>query len=219
MKFLSYLISLIEARDWTAFENVALRDPVAFQVFTDIVSDHPEFNGMTLLHACARYNPPIDIVSHMIMAYPETLGVQDCIGRTPLHVAAGTDASPQLIRLLVKACPGSCNVQDDDGMTPLHLACDSSCRLFEGDDTYKRGPPLYDTVRHLLKGSLLSATLEDEDEMSALECAIVSDAPIKVVKLLQMATHKQIINMINASCNSDLQRIHIIGVVDPTKKV
>ena len=215
MQYLSILLGLIEAKDWTTFENMALRDPAAFQVITDIISNNPEFNGMTLLHACARYNPPVEIVSHMIMVCPGIVGAQDCIGRTPLHVAAGTGASPRLIRLLVKACPQSCNVQDEDGRTPLHLACDSSCQLFENDDSDERGPPSYDAVLALLKGSLLSATLEDEDEMSALEYAIVSDAPIEVVKLLQKATQKQIKNTLNTD-NSDFQRTQRTTVGAPT---
>ena len=43
----------------------------------------------------------------------------------------------------------------------------------------------------LLKASPLSLCSEDQDGMSALEHAILSEASIKVVKLLQYATRKQ----------------------------
>ena len=50
----------------------------------------------------------------------------------------------------------------------------------------------------------LTATLEDENEMSALEYAILSDAKIDVVKLLQNAIRVQIKKTLNAG-NSDFQ--------------
>jgi hypothetical protein len=43
----------------------------------------------------------------------------------------------------------------------------------------------------MLEASPLSVALEDQDGMSALEHAIFSSAPIKVVKLLQYATRKR----------------------------
>jgi len=62
--------------------------------------------------------------------------------------------------------------------------CTSHVTLFEGDQT-ERAPPTIDVVRALLSGSWRSVLVEDEDEMSPIEYAIVSDANIKVVKLLQ----------------------------------
>ena len=46
-------------------------------------------------------------------------------------------------------------------------------------------------MQALIAASPSSVPLEDEDGMSALEHAIFSDAPIRVVKLLQHVTRKQ----------------------------
>jgi hypothetical protein len=63
--------------------------------------------------------------------------------------------------------------------------------LFTGDEDCKRDPPTYDVVSTLIKAYPSAVTLEDEEEMSALEHAIMSDAPIRVVKCLQFVTSQQ----------------------------
>ena len=132
----------------------------------------------------------------MIDFCPDLTSELDCLDRTPLHIAAGTGASPSLIKLLAKACPASCVAQDEDGKTPLHLACDSSCDMFENEkddrEELPRGPPSSGTICALLSASLEAATMEDDDGMSALEYAIISDASIQVVMILQKAVHSQI---------------------------
>ena len=98
----------------------------------------------------------------------------------------------RLIKLIAHAYPASCDATDEDGKTPLHFACDTSCELFE-DDGANRSMPRevsYDTVRALLSESLHAATIEDLDEMSALEYAIMSDAGLNTVKLLQNSSSK-----------------------------
>jgi ankyrin repeat protein len=147
---------------------------------------------MTLLHAVARYDPPLTIVAKMIEICPELPSAVDCLDRTPLHIAAGQGASPALIKLIALACPAACDAQDEDGKTPLHLACDSSCELFVEDDANNNKPtsrrtPNHDSIRALLSESLHAATIEDLDEMSPLEYAIVSNASIQTVKMLQRA--------------------------------
>ena len=144
---------------------------------------------MTLLHAVVRGNPPLDIVAKMIKLCPEQPAAKDCLGRTALHVAAASAASPKVVRLIAHACPNSCDATDVDGKTPLHFACDINCELFEGD----RSPVAprrvcHDTIRALLSESIHASTIEDIDEMNALEYAIMSDAELKTVKLLQKAS-------------------------------
>ncbi|KAK1733178.1 ankyrin repeat domain-containing protein [Skeletonema marinoi] len=186
MNYVAIVLDLIHCQEWAALEKVATEHKL-FKVLSEHIQKCDEFNGMTLLHAVVKYNPPLHILDAMIDAHGDALMGQDCVGRTPLHVACGTGASAEIIRRLVKAYPQACDLQDEDGRLPLHLACDIECVLFEGDQT-ERASPTIDVVRALLSGSLRSVLVEDEDEMSPIEYAIVSDANINVVKLLQKAS-------------------------------
>ena len=162
--------------------------------------------------AALRFNPPLDIAAQMIRICPYLPAATDCLKRTPLHVAAGCKASASLIKLIACAHPAACVVQDEEGKTPLHLACDSSCVLFkdQNDDaavdvddendasTYSnqyQEPPNHKSIVALLSISLHATTLEDEEEMSPLEHAIMSNASLNTVKLLQTATKKRYIQM------------------------
>ena len=193
MNSIIVLLDLIDRQDWELFQSTALSNPRTFRAIANSIRNSPEFNGMTLLHAVVRCNPPLDVVDKIIDLCPDQLAAKDCLGRTPLHVAAGSSAEPRLIKLLAHAYPASCDATDEDGKTPLHFACDTSCELFEDDDSANRSMPRevsYDTVRALLSESLHAATIEDLDEMNALEYAIMSDAGLRTVKLLQKASCK-----------------------------
>lgn len=161
---------------------------------------------MTLLHAVVRCNPPLDMVAKMMEICPDLPAVKDCLGRTPLHVAAGSAAEPRLIKLVAHAHPASCDATDEDGKTPLHFACDSSCELFEDDATSQSMPRevCHDTIRALLSESLLAATIEDMDEMNPLEYAIMSDAELRTVKLLQKASCKTLQSISRSSSPSPI---------------
>ena len=156
---------------------------------------------MTLLHAIVRCNPPLAVVAKMIDICPDLLAAKDSLGRSPLHVAAGSSAEPRLVKLIAHTYPASCDARDEDGKTPLHFACDSSCELFEGDSTKQalEREVCHDTIRALLSESLLSATIEDNDEMNALEYAIMSDAELRTIKLLQKTTSKTMQSLRNIS--------------------
>lgn len=153
---------------------------------------------MTLLHAAIRYNSPLDIIIDIIKLCPDMPAATDCLGRTPLHVAAGSKASASLLTILANACPEACIFQDEEGKTPLHFLCDSSCVLFEGDNRNgSKQAPDYEAVVALLSYSIHPTALEDDEEMSPLEHAIMSGASLKTVKLLQSVTSKgmQLLNL------------------------
>lgn len=211
MNYVSLLLGIIENQDWIKFNEVALSNPKMFQMMSKSISECSEFHGMTLLHACVRYDPPVALVQRMIELYPPALRGEDCLGRTPLHVAAGSDVSPYTLKLLVVGYREACNIQDEDGRTPLHFVCDTSCELFEQEVPLPRQPPRLDAVRVLLAGSLESVILEDVDEMNAVEYAIVSDASMEVVNLLQRATQRVLKN--NAKKSSSSQAGSSSGMV------
>lgn len=187
--FVSVMLQLMEDRRWDDLEDFALSDPNTFTLISRALPSCEEFSGMSILHAMVRYNPPTCLLDKMIRLHPEALSVRDCLGRTPLHVAAGSEISPRSIKLMVIKYPEACTLQDEDLRTPLHIACDSSCELFE-DDEEVRGSPDIDTIRVLIAGSLDAVAWEDIDEMNAVEYAILSDADMKVVTLLQKATQR-----------------------------
>ena len=173
-----------------------------------------ELNGITLLHAVVRQrNPPLDIVAFIIKICPEMLSSSDCFNRTPLHVAAGSKkSSPLLLKLIACAYPAACVAQDRCGKTPLHYSCDSSTGLFDDDDEededdddqslvssssaltneVERATPSHDAIAAILSESMAAATIEDADEMSSVEHAIISGASLKTVKMLQAAAAKSL---------------------------
>ena len=202
LESISYLLVLIDAQNWELFRSYALEpSPAHFRARTNIIAQIPEFNGMTLLHAAMKCDPPPELVLEMIEICPDLTAARDCLGRTPLHVAAGSAVAPRLIKILAHIYPDACDVQDIDGKTPLHFACDSSSVLFEDDDETDKAvkPPCHDVICALLSESLAAATIEDADEMSPLEHAIMSNASLKTVKLLQHAASKHMQKMTSPS--------------------
>ena len=186
LSYATILLNMLDSREWATFEQVALNNPLAFQALDKFIASSEDFNGMTFLHAAVRNNPPNEIIAKMIAISPDSPRARDCLNRTPLHVAAGLGASVAVIGHLVSSYPEACNIQDEDGRTPLHFACDSESLLFEGDQG-RSDPPSYDVVHALLSGSIKSASMEDVDDTSPLEYAIISNADVKVVKILQQA--------------------------------
>jgi ankyrin repeat protein len=207
MNYVETLLDLIHNRQWAKLEEVAEQRSL-FKKISQLIQQSEEFNGMTLLHAVIKYNPPIQVLESMMQAHSDAIKGQDCLRRTPLHVACGTGSDSSIIRLLVRAYPEACDVQDVDGRTPLHLACDYECVLFEGDQT-PRSPPTIDVVRALLSGSLKPVLIEDGDGLPPITYAFVSNASISVIKLLQKSstTARRQISKINKhiaaeSCSS-----------------
>ena len=199
-----HTLDLLVLQDWDTMRSAVLSDPALFRNICSAIAACPKFNGMTILHAAVRFNPPLDVVAQMIHLRSHMTAATDCLKRTPLHVAAGCKASATLIKRIARSYPAACDVQDAEGKTPLHLACDSSCVLFEDqiqiDDendpsTSNREPPNHESIAALLSISLHAATIEDDDEMSPLEHAIMSNASLETVLMLQAATrkaHKQV---------------------------
>ena len=181
------IIELLVNQDWEAFRSNVLADPDFFRHLAGAISACSQLNGMTLLHTIVRYNPPLDIVARMIEFCPHMPAAKDCLQRTPLHVAAGLKASASLLDLLASAYPPACDAQDEGNKTPLHFVCDSSCVLFEDDLFEHDSIPSHEAVEVLLSYSFHAAILKDDEDMVPLEHAIMSNAKLKTVKLLQNA--------------------------------
>jgi ankyrin repeat protein len=187
------ILQIIVSRDWNTFRSALLSRPALFRHAASAVSACSRLNGMTLLHAVVRYDPPLEIVAQMIEICPHMPAATDCLGRTPLHVAAGSGCSASLVAIIARLYPAACHAQDDEGKTPLHFICDSSCVLFEEDHGCSpRQPPNHEAVVALLPYSLRATALEDNEGKSPLEHAIMSNASAKTVKLLGSISRKGI---------------------------
>ena len=185
------IINLLKSQQYGTFLVRYLSSAKTFRAIVKCISTSTQYGGMTILHAAVRYEPPLAIVAKMINVCPELPAARDCLGRTPLHVAAGSKVSPLLIRLIAHAYPAACYTVDEDGKTPLHLACDSSCELFEDDgedNPTPLMPPNHNSIQALLSESLKAVTIEDFDEINPIEYAIMSNASLKTVKLLQFSS-------------------------------
>lgn len=182
------IIELLVNQDWEAFRSNVMTNPNYFRHLAGAVAACSQLNGMTLLHAIVRYDPPLDIVARMIEFCPHMPAAKDCLQRTPLHVAAGLKASASLLDLLASAYPAACDAQDEGRKTPLHFVCDSSCVLFE-DDLFENDNsiPSHEAVEVLLSYSFHAAILKDDEDMIPLEHAILSNAELRTVRLLQNA--------------------------------
>lgn len=190
-EYLCMLLKSIDSQNWRFLEGMILANPSKFTSVSNAVHMSSEINGMTILHACIRFNPPPSTLKLMLRLSPASAGWVDCLNRTALHVAAGIRASPKCIKMLVDTFPEACMIQDADGKTALHFACDVNCELFQGDEGITREPPSFEVVSYLVRSSLESLLLEDEQGMSALECAIMSDADISIIKFLMQGTKRQ----------------------------
>jgi len=89
---LMLVLKLIERNDWAKLNSVFLQAE-KFQTIAALVNESSSFNGMTLLHAVCRFNPPSSVVRNMILLCPDDAKARDCLNRTALHVATGTGAS------------------------------------------------------------------------------------------------------------------------------
>ena len=102
----------LQTRDWDNFRSL-LSTPDLLQNAASAVSSCPKLNGMTILHAVVRCNPPLDIVVAMIRMCPALLSSKDYLGRTPLHIAAGSRTSPSLIvKLIAYVHTAACDAID-----------------------------------------------------------------------------------------------------------
>ena len=189
------LLGLILNQDWKMIRTlIAATSPDCFRDLADSISScsQHKLNGMTLLHAIVRDNPPLDIVANIIRLCPEMAAARDGLGRTPLHIAAGSKASPLLLKLIACAYPAACDAQDEDGRTPLHFVCDTTFVLFadneDGDDPsstpqdQKAPKQKHEAIVALLSESLFASTIEDADEMSPLEHAIMCGASFMMLQ-------------------------------------
>jgi Ankyrin repeats (3 copies) len=76
------------------------------------------------IHSASARQPPRDVVSALLKAYPDGAKCVDDQGMYALHYACGNQAHRDVIRMVLVAYPEAASMQDPNGMLPLHyLAC------------------------------------------------------------------------------------------------
>jgi hypothetical protein len=84
-----------------------------------LVRGHGDVTPLHLI--CKLNNPPTDVVTELVMAAPEVVGIPDSHGWLPLHHAAASGASTEVLELLTGILPESKLAQDNQSRTPLHF--------------------------------------------------------------------------------------------------
>lgn len=79
-------------------------------------------SNVTSLHLACKYQCPVDIVTMLLQAAPETVKVEDSHGWLPLHYAAANLANDKVLQVLVETYPESTSIGDLKGRTPLHFS-------------------------------------------------------------------------------------------------
>jgi len=198
---LSDLIELsdfIADEEWDAVREL-LTDPNAkFLVRSCSYPDHHESNDdchdsiaihNNALHYACRFYPPFDVVKLIHLAHPEYLTQVDSAGRTVLHTAIRYGSDPRTIRYLCAKYPSAAGALDLSNQTPLHYLC----RYYgKSHDPYKSRGSKTECMREIVRALFANSpkqtvNVEDEDGCTALERAIETDAPYKLIKFLQKA--------------------------------
>lgn len=144
------------------------------------------------LHYACKYYPPWDVIKAIDLLHPQYMTQVDAVGRTVLHVATKNGVSPQVIRYLCATNPSAACAQDVLGRTPLHYVCKHYAKRYSESKCENIPLPdsMRDVARTICRAAPKSVNLEDADGCCALEYAIESDAPFKVVRDIQKACEK-----------------------------
>eukprot|EP00567_Pseudictyota_dubia_P017393 CAMPEP_0197448360 /NCGR_PEP_ID=MMETSP1175-20131217/17166_1 /TAXON_ID=1003142 /ORGANISM="Triceratium dubium, Strain CCMP147" /LENGTH=277 /DNA_ID=CAMNT_0042980073 /DNA_START=84 /DNA_END=917 /DNA_ORIENTATION=+ len=144
------------------------------------------------LHFACRFLPPLDVISRIANAFPESVTQVDSAGRYPMHIAAKWGAATHVVRFLAEERPDVAGLQDSSGKTPLHHLCLSYSKNYNPDKN--GGIPVKLAFLEISKGLCMASpstvNLEDKEGMTALEYAIISDVNLKAIRSIQRACEK-----------------------------
>lgn len=180
------LARLISQCQWTIVESVLSSEEMQSSIAIDDETLPHAITPDIIIHFAARFQAPLRVMALLAKAYPMSLKSADSTGRYPIHVAAKWAASPDVMSYLVKMNPSVSGVQDSTGKTPMHYVAEFYIAHFNNVQ-WSRDDAMLQVVRLLKNAAPLSVNLEDEEGMTCIEYALISDAHIKVVKTMQRA--------------------------------
>jgi len=166
------IFDMIRQKEWRKFRKM-LKSTAKRKKIIDRTKNWRDDMHRNILHILCEHQPPHDIAKKVIDIFPQFAAATDKDLRTPLHVAIVSVTNIFVVECLLASHLESGEMMDVAGRTPLSLAAEKSN---------------LEVVRVLILLHPHVITMEDNQGMTPLEHAIVSEAPMSVVKRLQIAT-------------------------------
>lgn len=164
------LESLIARRKWNRLRS--LLNSADFEAYA-------KNSCRDVLHILYASNPPLDIVTDLLGLCGSRITEIDSTGRTPLHMATASGASLEVVEPLISMYPAAAGIPDNRGETPLMLASAHG----KGADK--------SLVKALIRASPHTVIDEDDEGLSALEYALLSEVPRELFRMLQKSCAKE----------------------------
>mmetsp|Transcript_20595 Transcript_20595/g.59052 ORF Transcript_20595/g.59052 Transcript_20595/m.59052 type:complete len:300 (+) Transcript_20595:102-1001(+) len=164
------LESLVARRKWNRLRS--LLSSADFEVYA-------KNSSRDILHILYASNPPLDIVTDLLGLCGSRVSEIDSTGRTPLHMATASGASVEVVEPLISMYPTAAGIPDNRGETPLMLASAHG----KGADK--------SLIKALIRASPNTVIDEDDEGMSSLEYALLSEVPRDIFRMLQKSCAKE----------------------------
>mmetsp|Transcript_19741 Transcript_19741/g.42512 ORF Transcript_19741/g.42512 Transcript_19741/m.42512 type:complete len:268 (-) Transcript_19741:111-914(-) len=166
---LASLESLIARRKWNRIRSLLDTDHGL------AIAEHATRDVLHILYAS---DPPLDIATDLLGLCGDRVREKDSTGRTPLHFATASGAPVEVVEPLISMYPAAAGLPDCRGETPLMLA---SAHGKNADKSL---------VKALIRASPHTVIDEDDEGMSALEYALLSEVPRDIFRMLQKSCAK-----------------------------
>lgn len=167
---LASLESLIARRKWNRIRSL---------LDTDNGLAFAEHATRDILHILYASNPPLDIATDLLGLCGNRVQEEDSTGRTPLHFATASGAPVEVVEPLISMYPAAAGLPDCRGETPLMLA---SAHGKSADKSL---------VKALIRASPHTVIDEDDEGMSALEYALLSEVPKDIFRMVQKSCARE----------------------------
>uniref|UniRef100_A0A7S1FPJ6 Uncharacterized protein n=1 Tax=Corethron hystrix TaxID=216773 RepID=A0A7S1FPJ6_9STRA len=128
----SGLVANIEQQDWAGVVKKIKAKPGLAKEWAKI-----DIKGIPMeclpIHGICDRNPPSDVLTTLLEAYPEGAMTPDHDGSIALHYACFDRASISVIKILICAFPLGVRMRNKFLCLPIHLACKFRVLLYKRD--------------------------------------------------------------------------------------
>lgn len=180
------IVQCLCKRQWSLLEAV-----LTSEFRSSIAIDDPSLPTVVtadmIIHCAVRVRAPLSVIMLLATLYPQSLCSPDMMGRYPIHVAAKWASNPPIIAYLVKTNPSVVGAPDSDGKTPMHYVGECYVANHSGDSQQDTEQSMGEVVDILRLAAPHSVNLEDNNEMNAVEYALINNASMRVIKKIQHA--------------------------------